>query len=335
MTTPRNRPDPGRRPDIETALKDKYNVQWVYHRDVSTADFDVDRSLANQARFEALNADTVNQYAEAAGRGDPFPAVIAYRPGRAANQKLVIIDGNHRLGAHMQAGVPINVYEVDRATKTNVIAIMTYSFNTTHGRPTSPEERVASALYLIDSGSTQEGAAAELNLELKIVKKAFNDRRADQRALDTGVDMRKWESLSRVTRNRLLQITTDEGFGATVDLTHAAALGSDEVFEIVSQLNQSRNAAKQRSIVKNLTEGLRGRIQDAGAGVTSSKGHRNSMTAKGRVGLMLGQILSLPDDIDGLANSYAPAERSEAALRILDASRKLEKLARQIDPSVT
>lgn len=333
MTTPR-KISPGRRPDVEAALKDKYKVQFVYHEDVSTEDFDVDRSLANQARFEALNADTVNTYAEGVERNDPFPAVIAYRPGKAANQKLVIIDGNHRLGAHMQAHKPINVYEVDRSTKTNIVAIMTYSFNTTHGRPTSEPERIASALYLIDSGATQEVAAAELNLQLKVVKKAFNDRKADQRALDASVDMRKWESLNRVTRNRLLQVSTDEGFAAMTDLTHAAALGSDEVFDIVSQLNQSRSGTKQKAIVRGLGEELRGRIQDAGAGVTSSKGHRNSMTAKGRVGLMLGQILSLPDDIDGLANSYAPAERPEAAQRVLDASQKLEKLAHQLDPSL-
>lgn len=333
MTTPR-KISPGRRPDVEAALKDKYNVQFVYHEDVSTEDFDVDRSLANQARFEALNADTVNQYAEGVERSDPFPAVIAYRPGKAANQKLVIIDGNHRLGAHMQAHKPINVYEVDRTTKTNIIAIMTYSFNTTHGRPTSEAERIASALYLIDSGATQESAAAELNLQLKVVKKAFNDRKADQRAIDTGVDMRKWESLARATRGRLLAITTDEGFGAMVDLTYSASLGAEEVFDIVGNLNQSRSAAKQRQIVRGLGDELRGRIQEGGSGLTASKGHRNGMTPKGRVGIVLGQILGLPDDIEGLANSYAPAERVEAAQRMVDGAEKLTRIAHQIDPSL-
>src|SRR4051812_39000956 len=100
----------GRRPDIEADLTDKYAVSWEYLENVGANQFDIETSLKNQARFEPLHEETVEEYAEAMGRGDLFPAVVAIR--RRKNGKLVIIDGNHRLAAAQRADVPLSVYEV-------------------------------------------------------------------------------------------------------------------------------------------------------------------------------------------------------------------------------
>jgi hypothetical protein len=320
-----------RRADIEAELADKYHVGYTLIHDVPATEFDIDRSLQNQARFEAIDEETVAAYTEAVERGDVFPPVIAYRPGRAARPALVIIDGNHRLVAHERAGKPIDVYEVERATKPNVIMRMTYGFNTKHGKPTSEEERTWHAVWLINNGTSLEAAAAAVNVPVRIVKRAYAKSRADQRADEVGLDRREWDSLANSVRTRLLTISTDEGFGAAAHLTYVARLTTDEVFDLVTLLNTSKSGTKQRAIVKAQTETFQERIQDAAGGIIGTAGKRGT-SVKGRVGMIMGQVLALPDDIDGLARSWGDAERSEAASRLFDAAARLHKLASALDP---
>jgi hypothetical protein len=334
MSRPIRRAERGRRPDIESELSDQYHVGWEYLHQVPTAHFDIDKSLRNQARFEALDEPTVALYQEGVERGDPFPAVIAYRSGRRPDGKLVIIDGNHRLVAHDRASRPIDVYVVEPGTKPILIARMTFAFNTRHGRPTSEEERVHHALFLVDNGASLDAAAAAVNVPLRIVRKAALRAKADLRAAEVGADMREWEAIGGTNRSRLLNVSTDEGFVGAIHLAYAARLGSDEVFELVALLNTSKSAAKQRQILRSETDRYSGRIQDAGAGVLGTA-DRKTMSAKGRVGVALGMLLSLPDDDAATARLWAEPERAEAAERLLGVAERLRKLAAAIDPSVS
>lgn len=326
MTTRRR--DEGRRAEIEADLTDKYHVDYSYLTGVSTSEFDIDKSLSNQARFESINDETVETYKEAIERGDKFPAVIAHRPGRGNNPKLVIIDGNHRLVAHDRADVPIDVYEVDRSVRAPAVAMMTFAFNTRHGRPTSEDERVTQAMYLIDNGSSQEAAAAAVNVPIRLVRKAVTKANADRRADEVGVERREWDTLPNVSKSRLLQINTDEGFAGAVHLAFAARLGTDEVMELTSLLNTNRSGNKQKALVKAETERYAERIQDSGVLGTTV---RKALTPKSRVGMVLGQIMALPEDLDALARSYADGERSDTAMRITEAAERLQKLAKILD----
>ena len=58
--------------DIENWLTSRF-VEYEFFDDVNTSRFNRDESLRNQARFEPLNTNTVNQYAEAMVRGDREP----------------------------------------------------------------------------------------------------------------------------------------------------------------------------------------------------------------------------------------------------------------------
>lgn len=323
----------GRREDIEIELAEKYHTDYVYTSGVPTEQFDIDRSLHNQARFESLDEPTVAAYQEAVERGDRFPAVIAHRPGRAADPKLVIIDGNHRLVAHHRAGARIDVYEVDRATKAPLVALMTYAFNTRHGRPTSEEERTVQAVYLIDNGATHEQASAAVNVPLRLVKKAVAKASANKRADEVGVDRREWDALAQGSRSRLLSITTDEGFYGAAHLTYIARLNSEEVFDLVALLNTSRSAKKQSQLVKSETERYQDRVQSVAGGVLSGGTDRRTMTPKARLSMMLGQLLALPEDHASLARAYAAEERVDIAGRLVDAAERLRKLASVIDPT--
>jgi hypothetical protein len=57
---------------------DKKGVKWDFHPKVERDQFDTEKSLRNQARFQALDEKRVDTYAEAMKRGDEFPPVIAH-----------------------------------------------------------------------------------------------------------------------------------------------------------------------------------------------------------------------------------------------------------------
>lgn len=323
----------GRRPDIEQELNETYHVGWKYVAGVNTSEFDIEKSQANQARFEAIDEAVVAQYVEGVERGDPFPAVIAYRP--RARSKLVIIDGNHRLAAHAAAQAPISVYEIEQGTRAQVIAVMTFAFNTKHGKPTSEDERVEQALYLINSGASIDEASAQVNVPSRLVKRAIAKSKGDVRADEVGLDRRKWDMISQSGKNRLLNISTDEGFKDAAELAYAASLDATEIFELVGLLNSSRSATKHRQIIKTQADIHRDRIQLGGGGVIGSTAVRKGMTPRGRVSMALGQINAWPNDLKALARTYADGERTDQASMLMQASDKLKQLALALDPKIT
>jgi hypothetical protein len=326
----------GRRSEIENELSDTFHVDYEYRMQVPVDDFDIDRSLANQARFQALDEPTVALYQEGVERGDSFPAVIAYRAGRAASAKLVIIDGNHRLVAHERAARPVDVYEIDRGTRAQAISLMTFAFNTKHGRPTSLAERLEHAKFLVDNGASQDTAAAAVNVPLRDLKRAMTKAKSDERAKEVGADPREWEQISQSGRHRLLNVSTDEGFLDAIHLAYIAQLNAEECFELTTLLNTTKSGRKQSQLVKAERERLAERIQGVGGGVLKGAGatsHR-AMSPRARLGIVLGQVIALPEDFDSLARAFGESERSESAQRVLAASERLRKLALTIDPSV-
>lgn len=71
---------------------DSKGVQWEFHPALDVDQFDADKSLHNQARFEPIDEKRVESYVEAMRRGDKFPPVLAHgRMGR-----LILADGNRQ-----------------------------------------------------------------------------------------------------------------------------------------------------------------------------------------------------------------------------------------------
>lgn len=322
--------DQGRRPDLEKELSDKYHVEWSFVSGVSPSQFNVAESQHNQARFEPINQATVNEYTEAVKRGDAFPAVVAFRPTPRA--RYIIIDGNHRLSAHVAAEARLDVYEVSPKTDPRTIALMTFALNTRHGRPTSEQERLHQALYLIDNGSTIPAAAAAVNISVAALKRAVSKNNADRRADEVGLRRNEWDSLSSTVKNRLTNITTDEGFMAGAQLAFAAKLDAQEIFDLVALVNTTKSGARQASIVKNQREVYMDRIQATGGGVMST-GNRAGMGPKARVSMVIGQALALPEDDKALLAAYAVQERDDAAKRMREAGDRLHRLAGVLAPA--
>ena len=325
--------EPGRIPVLEAELTNKYNVGWTFRPNVSTSEFDIEKGLKNQARFVAIDEDIVASYQEAAERGDKFPAVLAYRPRK--NGRLVSIDGNHRLVSHERAGKPVDVYEVDHGTKGQTIALMTYALNTRHGKPTNDVERTSHALYLVENGASVPVAAELVNVAEKFVRKAVAAKKAAARAVTVGLDPREWEALPGSAQNRLLNVSTDEGFKDAAHLAFIAGLTTDEVFDLVQLLGGTQSATKQRSIVKQARDTMyTDRIQASASGKLNSAAKRPA-TPKSRIGMAVGQVLALPEaDIDRIVQAYAESEKSGAAKTILNASEVLRKIALALDSAV-
>jgi len=316
----------GRRPDIEAELDDKYHVKWSYVPQVPIAKFDLNKSQHNQARFEPIDPHTVEQYADAVKRGDKFPPVIAWRP--TPRGRLVIIDGNHRLSAHTRAETPVDVYEVDRDTDPRTVALMTFSFNTKHGRPTSEAERLSQAVYLVDNGASIDHAAAAVNLPSKALKKALARNAADRRADEVGLRRNEWDTLTSTVKNRLKDIATDEGFEDAARLAYDARLGAEEVFELVATLNATKSGKRQSAIIHKYRELHAERIQ---AGGVLKTGGRKAPSPKGRLNMMLGQVLALPEDDSIIVNSYAAPERANAAKSLRETGDRMLRLAGKLE----
>lgn len=300
---------------------DKKGVTWVFHPRVDPTEFDATRSLQNQARIATpLDEKRVEMYAEAMRRGDEFPPVIAHgKPG-----KYVIADGNHRLQGSIRAKKPIAMYHIIGDART--IVLITFEANTRHGLPTSEEERVQHALYLIDNGANIPDAAAALNLSRKVVEKASQQRNADLRFSQSGLPPMLVEKLTEPVKRRLKDISTDKGFVAAVHLVADAALVSGEVFTLVTEVNELRDSDKQAEYVKSLRDNLyKDRIQGSGGGTFTRKG----MGPKQRLGLALSGINAVNwDDMEAVAKAYVGPEREEAAEKLQVTAQRLSDLAK-------
>ncbi len=105
--TRENPSSPGGDARIEEYL-DQRGVQWTFVPKVPTSEFDIERSINNNASFVAIDQKRVEQYTEAMRRGDEFPLVIAHKQGG----KYLTADGNHHLVGADQARKALGVYDV-------------------------------------------------------------------------------------------------------------------------------------------------------------------------------------------------------------------------------
>lgn len=290
------------REDIEGWLQEK-DVIWTFVPDVDLEEFDLNRSLRNQARInQVLSPERLETYTEAMKRGDKFPAVIAYK----VDGKYVAIDGNHRLHAAKNAEQTVSVYELDPKTKANTIITMTYEANAKHGLPNSVEDRQLHAVYLLRSGAAnQETVAASLNLSKSQVSAAWQKAKADDRANKVGLLARQWDVLSAATKSRLGAVRTDEGFEALADLAYRAQLGSKEVDQHVTEINRFRSGREQKDAVEKLKAIYRSRIQQSSGGTLTRNRNRGP---KLLLLMGCGNVNALEDNIEGIVNDCQLAE---------------------------
>jgi hypothetical protein len=321
-----------RRQDIEAELDSK-GVRWRFLEEVKIDEIDLEKSLRNQARIkQKVDEEVVARYVEGMNRGDVFPPILFARGGRTASSKFVNIDGNHRVIAAKKAGnevYPFGAYEIYDA-QPEVIVMMTFEANTKHGLPTSEEERVHQAIWLIDNGATQAAAAQAVNVPKSAIAKLWNKVQADRRASDAGIPNSQWDHFNQFIKNRLVTVSTDEGLVAMADLAFKAKFTADEVNAHVNDLNGSRSGTKQKQQVSQWREAYADRIAANLGGVGTNVSKRGATPVQ-RYRMTLGAVLSLPEEPDNLAKMFAAGERAEQAQRAREAAKKFNALAKALD----
>lgn len=309
---------------IEDYLDSK-GVQWRFHPKLKTDEFDAERSLRNQVRFEAVDPGVVDTYAEAMKRGDIFPPVVTHQVGG----KHVNADGNHRMQAAIKARKPLAAYEMVDADAA-IITLVAFELNTRHGKPTSEAERIHHALYLLENGATIKTAAEAVNLPERVVNKASVRQNTLARFAEQGIAPLVIEKLSETAKWRLAGISTDEGFKAAVDLAIAANLSADQIFDLVTRVNSIRSSNGQENMIKDMRADLLGSIQASGGGVMISQNGKRVMGPRARIGLAVSNILALPDDIPGMAKQWVGADREETAKKAEETAKRLTALAKEL-----
>jgi hypothetical protein len=317
------------RPDVATWLDDK-GLTWRFVSDFDLSSIDRDKSLANQARLgDSVDAAVVEEYRDAIRRGDRFPAIVIAQA--APRSVAVTIDGNHRSEAARAAGLEsFGAYVVKARPGTHQVVALTMEANTRHGRPTSTEERVQQALWLVDNLRTSvDKAAAVVNVSAGAVRSRWDKVKADRRADEVGLKRYDWDGLGATVRSKLLSVSTDEGFKAAARLAVTARLTNAEVDDLIRVVNESRSAVKQVAVVKRLRKDYAERI----AAVASGLSGRGAASPRTRLRLALTNLLSLPDDFSESVTSAmtTPAERQTAAAQARAGAVKLASLADSLE----
>lgn len=254
-------------------------VDYVYIEDVKVASIDVEKSLHNQARIDPpLYKETVTQYAEALDDGAEFPALIGYY---TSDDKIVLIDGNHRLGAHIKHGTKtVDVYIVDAAA--DVVQALTYEANATHGRPPTEEERVRHAIHLKDLGYTNKDAARVVSLSEHKVSTEWTHETMRRRARKLGLT-KPFEAIPKSYWSKINAIQNDDVFKVVVSFIAASkSLTRIEITNLISQVREQTTESTQLKVLEEFklakqneqrTEGRTRHRQDARHGILPHLGY--------------------------------------------------------------
>jgi hypothetical protein len=296
-----------KRPDIEKMLAER-NIEFEFIEGLSTSRFNREESLKNQARLGmTLNKETVERYVQAIDNGDQFPPVIAHE----VKGKLVILDGNHRLNAHIQATAPIDAYICSGSGQ--ALTMLTFEANAKHGLPSSEEDRLHHGLFLIDSGMRIGEAAKRLGVKENKLRTAVNQQLANRRAHEVGIPRPAWDALPVSIRSRLGNINTDEGFKAMAMLALDARLSADDINKYVPIINETRAAGRQVAMVESLRDNLKAQIAEAA--FKGGQGKRAGST-HARLAMAVGQLVGLPEP--SVIASQVPETMRPDVIRRLD-----------------
>lgn len=305
-------------PQIEDFLTER-GITFDLLQQVSIANIDVETSLHNQARLgQPLNEETVRRYREALKRGTKFPPALVKRQ---RDGSLMVLDGNHRVAAYAAEELPIDVYECEG--RPEALTLVMYEANTQHGLPTSEEDRVAAAMYLIDQGFGMKEAADRMLVSVALVRREVARVNAERRAARVQLDPRQWGRLPDSIRTKLLQLSTDEVFDAAARLVCDTDMKTDQVLKMVTTLNRETSSQTQMDMLAALREEMAPQIRDAV--VDGGRGKHGLRSPKARVNMIAAQVRGVGDVTQAVA-SIAMPERETVADTIEETITRLNEL---------
>lgn len=207
---------------------------------------DAKRSLANQARKDALVSDSVERYVVGFKKGDPFPPIVCY----AVGNKLVIVDGNNRFAAAKKAGQEFILgIVIDELTPSDLIQLLTVEANARHGKVEPLEWRVKQAIGLIGLGRSLEESAEAAGVsatQLRNAKKAYD---ADHRA--RLLKIFGFSDLSTTAKMYLSALRDDPVFKAASILVVGRKLSVEQVMQLVRDVKAARSESERLDVIRD------------------------------------------------------------------------------------
>jgi hypothetical protein len=103
----------------------------------------------------------------------------------------------------------------------------------------------------------------------------------------------------------------------------ASILSTSETQQLVSEVNGTKSGNRQAAMVKNIeATAYIDRIRELAGGITI-KGPGRERGSKPRLGMALGSVGALPEDLSSLASLYQGPERREVARRCRSAADRM------------
>lgn len=258
----------GQKKAVEDFLN-TFNVKYTYHEMLPLEDIDLAGSLHNQARQTPLDQEYVESLRAAIKNGQALPPGIVYFD--TARRRYLILGGNHRTDAYLKehkTTAPFYIVETEPEVR-EMIKVVDNSF---HGLNMTYDEKIAHGIALHDKGNISfKSAANAVGLTESVLKKQWELRNVDVRALELNIPTGRWTRLLPTARTRFWAIKSDDVFLAAADLAIDARFGVGEVREFITALNQLPTIDASLAFITAERERLREVISKVAIGMDKKK----------------------------------------------------------------
>lgn len=216
--------------EVEAWLQ-RHGVQYAPPVAIPMYLIDEKRSRANQARRDAIVADSVDRFAAAMKSGVGFPPIVVYPSGG----KLVIVDGNNRQAAAKKAGRETIVgIVIAEETPSELIQLLTVEANAHHGVTPELAWRVQQAFHLCSLGFTDQQAADAAAIGVQQLRGARAVQEADQRA--RALRIPGFTDLAQVSRQSIGVLKDEAVFYQAAKTAVETAMTVEEIRDLVRQV---------------------------------------------------------------------------------------------------
>ncbi len=241
---------------------EKHTTEFEYIEAWPLARIDQEKSEANQARMGlVINENRVTVYAGwyADPRYQNFPPLVGRKASKAADAKLILIDGNQRSTAARRAGRKTHDIYLITSQDPQVITKILATFNAAIScwEP-SFADKIAHAIRLIEIGQSQDQAAQNAG----VTKPQLADEVVDIRVVAalrsngiiTGSTING--ALTPSNRNKIHSLyLLDEELMCQMALAIVdAGLVGKEVSEQIKKIKAERTPAARLEVIKNMRE---------------------------------------------------------------------------------
>src|SRR5208283_680646 len=227
----------------------KSGVPWNYEEIVPLSRVDEVESFKNQARLQAIDHDVVTKYAIEMLDGVQFPALCAHH---AKDKRLIIISGNHRYKAFLEADIPAADFYIVDAYQEHILLRLTFESNLLESPiPPSTEVRYHQGITLYRLGIYSiEDTAKALRLDRTTLDTKINAQLMSERLTILG--FKYAGKFTQTTLVLLSRIKQDKALLQTASLAREARLSKEELVEVTDKVKDaSRSEKEQARVVGN------------------------------------------------------------------------------------